>query len=125
MLFSAMKTAWVKNGSLCTIRNPHAAPQYRHLTKFFLFTVVLLFSAIGHTIRKPIDGGIFMAKQGMARPDWTHTQPRNDAPPVPEIQGKAKHGKENVKPIIEGTGEPGLKTFHALKGDGSVGNPNP
>ena len=32
-----------------------------------------------------------MAKQGMARPDWTETQPRNDEPPVPEIQGKAKH----------------------------------
>ena len=31
-----------------------------------------------------------MAKKGMARPDWTHTHPRNDVPPVPELQGKAK-----------------------------------
>ena len=31
-----------------------------------------------------------MPKQGMARPDWTCSRPRNDAPPVPELQGKAK-----------------------------------
>ena len=36
-----------------------------------------------------------MAKKGMKRPDITK-QPKNDAPPVPEIQGKAKHGKEKV-----------------------------
>lgn len=47
-----------------------------------------------------------MAKQGMARPEWTHTQPRNSAPPVPEIQGKAKHGKAKVRPIISGTSGP-------------------
>jgi len=47
-----------------------------------------------------------MSKQGMARPDWTHTQPKNDATPVPEIQGKAKHGKEHAKPIISGTKSP-------------------
>ncbi|MBQ9134426.1 MAG: hypothetical protein IJX64_07840 [Clostridia bacterium] len=42
-----------------------------------------------------------MAKQGMKRPDYTHTKPKNDMPPVPEIQGKAKHGKAHVneKPI--------------------------
>ena len=28
-----------------------------------------------------------MAKKGMARPEWTHQQPRNDVPPVPELQG--------------------------------------
>ena len=43
-----------------------------------------------------------MAKKGMARPDWTHTQPRNDVPPVPQIQGKARHGKEHAKPIVAG-----------------------
>lgn len=43
-----------------------------------------------------------MAKKGMARPDWTHTQPRNEVPPVPQIQGKAKHGKERVKPLEGG-----------------------
>lgn len=66
-----------------------------------------------------------MAKQGMARPDWTHPQPRNEVAPVPEIQGKAKHGKERARPIIPGTEAPNLKVYHALKGDGSVGDPNP
>jgi len=66
-----------------------------------------------------------MAKQGMARPDWTETTPKNTAPPVPEIQGKAKHKKEHARPIIPGTGGPNLKVYHELKGDGSVGDPNP
>jgi len=50
-----------------------------------------------------------MAKAGMRRPDpkephgtesnhKTHI-PKNDLPPVPEIQGKAKNGKEKAKPI--------------------------
>ncbi len=39
-----------------------------------------------------------MAKQGMKRPEYTHTHPRNEAF-VPEIQGKAKHGKKIEKPI--------------------------
>lgn len=34
-----------------------------------------------------------MAKQGMKRPERTHVKPRNEVTPVPEIQGKAKHGK--------------------------------
>lgn len=66
-----------------------------------------------------------MAKQGMARPDWTHTKPKNDAAPVPEIQGKAKHTKKPAKPIISGTSGPDLKVYHKIKGDGSVGDPNP
>lgn len=66
-----------------------------------------------------------MAKQGMARPDWTHTHPRNDVAPVPEIQGKAKHGKAPARPIIPGTSAPSQKVYHELKGDGSVGDPNP
>jgi hypothetical protein len=52
-----------------------------------------------------------MAKAGMRRPDpkephgtesnrKTHI-PKNDVPPVPELQGKAKHGKEKAKPIHE------------------------
>ena len=53
-----------------------------------------------------------MPKKGMARPDWTHTKPRNDAPPVPELQGKAKHGKEPARPIVSGTSGPGLKVWH-------------
>ena len=53
-----------------------------------------------------------MAKQGMARPDWTHTKPRNEVPPVPELQGKAKHGKKRANPIISGTSGPDLKVYH-------------
>lgn len=66
-----------------------------------------------------------MAKQGMARPNWTHTKPKNDLPPVPELQGKAKHGKEAAKPIIPGTSGPELKVYHKIKGDGSVGEGKP
>lgn len=53
-----------------------------------------------------------MAKKGMSRPDWTHTQPQNEAPPVPQIQGKAKHGKGKAKPIVEGTSGPDQKVYH-------------
>lgn len=56
-----------------------------------------------------IGGDIIMAKAGMKRPDpkaphgtesnhKTHI-PKNDVPPVPEIQGKAKSGKEKAKPM--------------------------
>lgn len=52
-----------------------------------------------------------MAKAGMKRPDpndvhgtasnhKTHI-PKNDQPPVPELQGKAKFTKEKAKPITE------------------------
>lgn len=40
-----------------------------------------------------------MAKQGMKRPDRTHTQPKNQVEPVPELQGKAKKTKEKAKPV--------------------------
>lgn len=66
-----------------------------------------------------------MAKKGMARPDWTHTQPHNQVSPVPAIQGKAKHGKKKVPPIIAGTEGADLKVYHNLKGDGTVGDPKP
>jgi hypothetical protein len=52
-----------------------------------------------------------MAKQGMARPDWTKHS-KNSAPPVPELQGKAKTGKEKAKPIIPGTSGPDTKVYH-------------
>lgn len=42
-----------------------------------------------------------MAKQGMKRPERTHTQPKNERMPVPEIQGSAKSTKEKAKPITE------------------------
>ena len=53
-----------------------------------------------------------MPKKGMARPDWTHTRPRNDVSPVPEIQGKAKSGKAKANPIISGTMGAEQKVFH-------------
>lgn len=53
-----------------------------------------------------------MAKKGMKRIDRTHTQPRNETAAVPEIQGKAKHGKDHVRPIIAGTEPPSQKVYH-------------
>ena len=55
---------------------------------------------------------MIMAKKGMARPEWTHTQPHNEVPPVPELQGKAKHKKVKANPIISGTSGPEMKVFH-------------
>ena len=55
---------------------------------------------------------MIMAKKGMARPEWTHTQPHNEVPPVPELQGKAKHKKVKTNPIIPGTSGPEMKVFH-------------
>ncbi len=52
-----------------------------------------------------------MAKKGMARPERSKT-PKNDVPPVPELQGKAKHGKKKANPIIAGTSGPSMKVFH-------------
>ena len=52
---------------------------------------------------------MIMAKAGMRRPDPKEPHgtesnhklhiPKNDVKPVPEIQGKAKSGKEKAKPI--------------------------
>ncbi len=56
-----------------------------------------------------------MPKQGMARPDWTHTNPRTDVSPVPEIQGKAKSGKQKANPIISGTSGAEQKVYHTEK----------
>lgn len=53
-----------------------------------------------------------MAKKGMARPDWTKLHPRNEVSPVPELQGKAKTGKEKAKPIIAGTRGATQKVYH-------------
>lgn len=55
-----------------------------------------------------------MAKHGMKRIDRTHTKPKNDQPPVPEIQGPAKHGKDCVNPIIAGTKAPQQKVYHTV-----------
>lgn len=53
-----------------------------------------------------------MAKKGMKRPERTHTKPRNEQARVPEIQGKAKSGKEPANPIIDGTEPPAQKVYH-------------
>lgn len=42
-----------------------------------------------------------MAKRGMKRLERTHTQPHNQVPPVPELQGAAKHTKQKAKPVTE------------------------
>ena len=62
-----------------------------------------------------------MAKQGMARPQWTHTRTHNEVSPVPQIQGKAKYGKRHARPVVGGTGGAGLKVFHTR--DGDMGDP--
>lgn len=54
-----------------------------------------------------------MAKQGMKRPERTHTKPRNKMTAVPEIQGKAKHNKASVNPIIAGTTASSQKVYHS------------
>ena len=53
-----------------------------------------------------------MAKKGMKRPEYTHTHPKNDVSPVPEIQGKAKSGKIQANPIIAGTSGVSQKVWH-------------
>lgn len=54
-----------------------------------------------------------MAKQGMARPDRTHTRPKNELPPVPELQGKAKNSSQPAPPVVGGTSGPSQKVIHA------------
>ena len=54
-----------------------------------------------------------MAKKGMKRIDRTHTKPKNEQPPVPEISGKAKHSSKAVNPIIAGTKAPSQKVYHS------------
>lgn len=53
-----------------------------------------------------------MAKQGMKRPENIDGQIKNPEPYVPEIQGKAKHGKSPVNPVIAGTSGASQKVWH-------------
>ena len=53
-----------------------------------------------------------MAKQGMKRFERQHVHEKNEMSPVPEIQGKARHGHEKAKPIVAGTGGAELKVWH-------------
>jgi len=39
-----------------------------------------------------------MAKQGMARPNRTHTKSHSEVRPVPEAQGAVKSGKKKAGP---------------------------
>lgn len=64
-----------------------------------------------------------MSKQGMKRPERTHIKKHNDVSPVPEIQGKAKHGKTHVNPIIAGTSSPSLKVYHSRPTSLKILNP--
>lgn len=48
----------------------------------------------------------------MKRTERTHDKSKNKLPPVPEIQGKAKHGKAHANPIIPGTEPPAQKVYH-------------
>ena len=52
-----------------------------------------------------------MAKQGMTHPDVTRG-PKNETSPVPQIQGKAKSGKEKANSIISGTNGANQKVWH-------------
>ena len=52
-----------------------------------------------------------MAKQGMARPDWTKLHPTNEAF-VPQLQGKMKMKKKKANPIIAGTMGAEEKVWH-------------
>lgn len=54
-----------------------------------------------------------MSKQGMKRIDRTHTKPKNEVPPVPEMQGKAKRGHIQANPILEGSNAPAQKVYHS------------
>ncbi|MBQ7981677.1 MAG: hypothetical protein IJ305_08770, partial [Oscillospiraceae bacterium] len=54
-----------------------------------------------------------MSKQGMSRPDRTHIKARNAVSPVPEIQGKAKHGHVSANPIVAGTAGAEQKVYHS------------
>ena len=42
-----------------------------------------------------------MTNQGMKRPQTNPKPPKNEAPPVPELQGKAKTTKSKAKPVTE------------------------
>lgn len=53
-----------------------------------------------------------MPKKGMKRPNVTHTKPKNDMPPVPEIKGKEKSGKVKANPLMETGKELTGEVFH-------------
>ncbi len=52
-----------------------------------------------------------MPKKGMKRPDRTHTQPRNEQEPAPELQDGAKRSKAEAGPVISGADGINPKVF--------------
>lgn len=54
-----------------------------------------------------------MAKKGMKRIDSGNSKKTNPANQVPLIEGVAKHGKSQVRPIIAGTHVPSQKVYHS------------
>ena len=83
----------------------------------YIWGISCLYSEILHTrlFLQPIfpeKRRIITAKQGMRRYDGDEHRQRNDISPVPELQGKAKSGKERANPIIAGTQAPSLKVWH-------------
>ena len=56
-----------------------------------------------------------MSKQGMSRPERTHSRPENQTAPVPELQGKAKHGKTKANPIIAENSSVDVKVYHTAR----------
>ena len=52
---------------------------------------------------------MIVAKKGMKRPEFKHE--KNTFPPVPIINGKAKSGKEQAKPLIPGADG---KVYHSI-----------
>ena len=55
-----------------------------------------------------------MSKQSMKRPEISGRKQLNQVPPVPELQGKAKHTKTPARPIIAGTTSPAQKVYHGV-----------
>ena len=52
-----------------------------------------------------------MAKQGMKRFERQH--PKEHDPTVPQLQGKAKSGKEKARPMIAGVPGADGKVYHS------------
>lgn len=63
------------------------------------------------TLRDNNSEVIKMAKQGMTHPDVPRG-PRNEVSPVPQLQGKARSGKEIAKPILPETTGANQKVWH-------------
>jgi len=53
-----------------------------------------------------------MIKQGMERPERTHTKSKNDTPPVPELQGRAKSSSQPANLIGSATSGSSQKVFY-------------